>query len=182
MIGRNESNAKRLRDAAALTQQAVDLFFRGDYDVALNLVEDSLGLNPAYSRTHCAKALCLLQLGQARDALKCTEYALELNDGDAVAYTTRAMCRHRLGDGEGAEADFERAVELGPDDYRVFYNAACYWAERGREEECREHFETAMALAPAAFAAVAAADPDLARYSGREWFREILAEVRKRGI
>jgi hypothetical protein len=29
---------------------------------------------------------------------------------------------------------------------------------------------------------VASVDPDLARYSGREWFREILAAVKKRGV
>ena len=172
----------KVREAAALTQQAVDRFFRGDYEDALNLVEDSLGLNPWYARTHCAKALCLLQLGQAKDALACTEYALTLNDVDAVAYTTRAMCRHRLGERDGAEADFQRAIELGPDDYRVFYNAACYWAERGEEERCSELFATAMELAPAAFASVAAVDPDLARYSRREWFRDVLADVRRRGI
>ena len=178
----NKVDPAKVREAAALTQQAVDRFFRGDYEVALNLVEDSLSLNPRYGRTYCAKALCLLQLGQARDALQCTRFALELNDGDAVAYTTRAMCSHRLGDRDGAEADFERAIELGPDDYRVFYNAACYWAERGDEEKCRELFTTSMALSPAAFASVAAVDPDLARYSRREWFRDVLAEVRKRGI
>jgi Tfp pilus assembly protein PilF len=172
----------RQREAAALTQQAVDRFFRGDYEVALNLVEDSLARNPRYGRTYCAKALCLLQLGQAREAMRCTEYALELNADDAVAYTTRAMCRHRLGDRDGAEGDFDKAIELGPDDYRVFYNAACYWAERGEEARCRELFTTAMQLSPASFGPVAAVDPDLARFSRREWFRDVLAEVRRRGI
>jgi hypothetical protein len=43
-------------------------------------------------------------------------------------------------------------------------------------------FETAMSLSPASFVAVASVDPDLARYSSREWFREILAAVRRRGV
>jgi hypothetical protein len=92
------------------------------------------------------------------------------------------MCLHRLGDESAAESDFDRAVGLAPTDFRVFYNAACYWAERADEKKCRALFETAMSLAPASFVAVASVDPDLARYSGREWFREILAAVRRRGV
>jgi Tfp pilus assembly protein PilF len=168
------------RKAAALTQRGVDLFFQSRYDEALAALEEATTVDPAASRPWSARALCMAQLGNPRLGMTLAERALELDRNAPMAYTARATCRRRLGDGDGARADFERGMALAPDDYRVYYNYACHWAELGREEECRQMLAMAFDLAPGHFAAVATADPDLARYSRREWFRDLTVALRQR--
>jgi tetratricopeptide (TPR) repeat protein len=173
-------NAEAIKEAAALTQEAVDLYFKGYYDEARSLLARSIALAPRVSRPHAAMALCLAQLGNARDGLDYAEKAVVLDGASAVALTTRAFCLHRLGDDGRAVTDFERAVELDPGDFRVWYNFACHWAERGEEEKCREILTTALDLAPGHFAGAVAADPDLGRYSQTAWFKELLARLKGR--
>ena len=172
---------ERIRQAAVLTQRGVDLFFQGKYDEARAALERAVTLTPNSPRPYSAMALCLAQLGNPRAGLEYAEKAVTLDPASAVALTARGFCFHRLGDGERAVADFERALQLDPSDYRVWYNFACHWAERGDEEKCRYYLATAFDLAPAHFAGAAGADPDLGRYSQKDWFRELLARLKTRG-
>lgn len=173
-------NLAKRREAAALTQEGVDLFFRTVYNDALARFDAAIALDPSFARPFAAKAFCLMQLGKPREGLEYATKALELDPNNAVYYTTRGFLRHRLADDEGAVADFARAVELDPGDFRVYYNVACYWAERGDEGECRFNLEQAVELAPGHFGSAMASDPDLARYANREWFRDLLATLKER--
>jgi Flp pilus assembly protein TadD len=168
------------RQAAALTQEGVDLFFKTFYNDALARFDAAIELDPAFARPYAAKAFCLMQLGNPREGLSYANKALALDPNNAVYYTTRGFLQHRLADDEGAVADFARAVELDPGDFRVYYNVACYWAERGDEAECRFNLEQAVELAPGHFGSAMGSDPDLARYAGREWFHDLLASLKER--
>jgi len=170
----------RRRRIAALTQLGMDLYGRARFGEALNRMEDALALNAVYERALRGKALCLTQLGRAQEALAVAELALERYPESGLNYSTRGLCLHRAGRSAEAEADFERAVELAAEDYRVYYNYACFWAERGDEERCRRYFGYALEAAPENFAYVPPADPDLARYSRREWFLDLLAHLKQR--
>ena len=174
------ADGETIRRAATLTQQGIELFFRGRYAEAIALLDQALAFNPLYVRGHCGRAMCLAQLGNAEEALATAERALALDPAAGLTYSIRALCRHRCGDDVGAEEDHRRALELAPDDYRGYYNFACYWAERRDEEKCRQYLTYAFQLATAAFAAVAAEDPDLARYAGRLWFRDLVADTKRR--
>lgn len=163
-----------------MTQRGIEVFFRGRYAEALAFIDEALVVHPAFARAHAAKALCLTQLGNASGGLNHAEKAVALSPAEGIYYTTRAMCKARLGDRDGAETDYNHALTLAPDDYRVYYNVACYWAERSDEEKCRRFLADAFSLADASFADVAADDPDLGRYSDRPWFRELIADVKRR--
>ncbi len=173
-------SAEKVRRAAAFTQQGVELFFRGRYAEALALMDEALALDPASVRAYCGRAMCLAQLGKPDEGALMADRALALDPDSGVAFSVRALCRHRRGDDAGAETDYRKAIELEPGDYRGYYNFACYWAEHGDEEKCRSYLAHAFQLATVAFADIAAEDPDLARYSGREWFRELVAETKRR--
>ncbi len=175
-----ENNAEKARRAASLTQRGVELFFRGHYAEALGFIDRAIALAPDFARAYAAKAVCCAQMGEPRAGVELAEKALALEPDFAVAYTIRGLCRGRLKDHERAVADYLTAVKLVPDDFRVYYNFACYWAECGEEELCREYLEHAFALTDAGFGDVAVLDPDLARYSGAAWFRELLANLKRR--
>lgn len=173
---------KARRRAAALTQYGIDLFFKCCYAEALECLEEALALDPSAVRSYCGKALCLAQMGDARGAFEVAQRAVELDPHSPIAYTTRALCYHRVGMQDEAIADYTRAIELDPTNYIVYYNFGCYWAERGQEEKCREYLELAFEMAPGHFADSARLDPDLARYSRREWFLHLIAELKKRSV
>lgn len=175
-----ENKGDTTKRAAALTQQGVDLFFSRRFDDALSKLEEALQLEPGNARAYGAKALCFLELGRPHDALALADKAVSFAPGGAVPLSVRGLCRRRLGDDKGALADFQGAIELDPTEFRVYYNLACYWAERGAENDCREALESAAALAPGHFRGVISSDPDLARYSGRDWFRDILVLLKGR--
>ena len=124
--------------------------------------------------------LCLSQLGRAAEALAYAEKAVDFARDPGLACATLGLVLHRLGRGDDARTAFLRGLECTPDDYRVYYNFACYWAEAGDEEECRRYLALTLELAPASFGGNPAQDPDLARYSRREWFTELLAAHKTR--
>lgn len=176
------SDTEKRKKAAALTQHAVELTFRGRFGEALGFAEQALAMDDAYARAYAAKAICLVQLGDAEKGLEAAERAVALEGNVGVFYSIRALCKARRRDYAAAEADYERGLALSPDDFKVHYNYACYWAERGDEEKCRAYLQAALELADAGFADVAPFDPDLARFHERPWFRELLAAAKKRVV
>lgn len=179
MLAVDPENGKRYR-AAAYAQLGIDLHDRGRFEPGLEAFRRALALEPERVRALRGVALCLSQLGKAKEALAYAERAVELARDPGLAYSTLGLVLHRLGRGEEAEKAFALGIKNTPDDYRVYYNAACYWAERGNEEECRRHLAHALELAPEAFASQPAQDPDLARYSREPWFAELLTALRSR--
>jgi superkiller protein 3 len=168
------------RRSAALTQLGIDLYDRGKFDRGLAAFRQALDLDPGRVRTLRGMALCLSQLGRAAEARDYAERAVELSRDPGLAYATLGLVLHRLGEEQEAEKSFELAIKNTPDDSRVYYNFACYWAEVGREEKCREYLEIALELASESFAPQPGADPDLARYSQRPWFVELITKLRSR--
>jgi len=175
-----ENTSEQRRRVAAVAQHGVELFFRGHYEKALGYMDQALALDPRFVRAYVGKALCLAQLGDPKKGAEMAALALALEPRSAIAYSARALCRHRSGDQQGAVLDYVNAIDLAPDDYRVYYNFACYWAERGDEAGCRRYLGHALELASTSFADIAAEDPDLARFSQKPWFKELVAEVKKK--
>ena len=166
--------------AAALTQLGIDLYDTGRFEAGLAAFRRALALGPGRVRALRGMALCLSQLGRAAEGLAYAEKAVELAREPGLAYATLGLVLHRLGRDDEAEKAFDLGVKNTPDDYRVYYNFACYWAERGNEAACRNYLGLTLELAPASFGGNPAQDPDLARYSRREWFTELLAAHKTR--
>lgn len=171
---------ERKRRAAALTQIGIDLHDRGRFDAGAAAFEQALALEPHRVRAIRGKALCLSQLGKAQEALAYAEKAVELAQYPGLSYATLGLVLHRLGRREEAEKAFQLGLENTPDDFRVYYNFACYWAEVGDEEECRRYLALALELAPESFVPQPPNDPDMARYSHKKWFADMLAARKRR--
>jgi len=166
--------------AAALTQLGIDLYDGGRFEYGIAAFQRALSLEPGRVRALRGMALCLSQLGRAAEALTYGEKAVELARDPGLAYATLGLVLHRLGRDDDAEKAFELGIKNTPDDYRVYYNFACYWAERGEEAACRRQLGRALELTPAAFTSQPPKDPDLARYSQKEWFVDMIAALKRR--
>jgi protein O-GlcNAc transferase len=165
---------------AALTQLGIDLYDKGRFEAGIAAFRRALALEPGRVRALRGMALCLSQLGRAAEGIAYAEKAVELAHDPGLAYATLGLVLHRLGRDDEAEKAFNLGIKNTPDDYRVYYNFACYWAERGNETACRRHLELTLELAPASFASQPPKDPDLARYSRRDWFVDLVAGLKKR--
>lgn len=157
-----------------------DLYTGRRYEEAFAAALALVKRDPNHTWAYCVCASCLAQMGRANEGLAVAEQAVALEPKFPLALTTRALCLHRLGRYSEAEADYERALAVGAEDFRIYYNFACYWAERGDETKCRQYFGQAIAYMGPGDAGDIAGDPDLARYQGREWFKELLAEAKSK--
>jgi Flp pilus assembly protein TadD len=167
--------------AVALSARAAEAFQRKQYEEALVFAEEAVRAAPSFGRGYMAKSLSLAQLGHPGEGLAAALAGIHADPGYALAYTAAAICYRRLGrDGE-ADRYFARALELGPEHPQVLYNFACYCAELGREQDCREYLAKAFArVNNETFLEEARTDPDIARYIGTEWFKDILADAKIR--
>jgi Flp pilus assembly protein TadD len=176
----SEKNDENRRRAAEIISEAAHVFYVGRYEEALSLFEEAVTLDDTAVRAYTGKSLALAQLGRPEEGLASAEKALEIEPAYATAYTALAICLHRLGRAEDAKAAYIRALEIDPNDVRVLYNYACFWAEQGNEARCREFVARAFQEAQYEEIAHVHLDPDLARYVNTDWFRELLAQAKKR--
>ncbi len=175
-----ERNEKDISAAAVLAAEGAIIFHNGFYAEALTIFEKAISLEPDNARAHTGRSLTLAQLGDPGEGLRAAEDAVRADPRHAPAYTALAFCHHRLGREEEARAAFEQALALEPDEPRVLYNYACYWAELANEEKCRAYLARAFPVVADHTLDHARNDPDLARYVDTTWFRELLADAKRR--
>jgi len=164
--------------AAALTKEAVDRLYVGRYDEAVVLFDAALEFDAANVRALTGRALAAAKDGRPLEGLTSAEKALALDPANGVAYTARGWCLYYAGRFDEAQAEYERALALGPENPAVLYNTACFWAAVGDEDKCREYLARGFQYCELIGVEQAHTDPDLAPYSGRDWFRSLLAAAR----
>jgi tetratricopeptide (TPR) repeat protein len=163
---------------AALTKHAVGFLYVGRYTEAVALFDAALELDDANVRALTGRALAAAKDGRPVEGLTSAEKALALDPANAVAYTARGSCLYHAGRFDEAQAAYERALGLGPENPAVLYNTACFWATVGDENKCREYLTRGFQYSELIGVEQAHEDPDLAPYSGREWFQGLLAAAR----
>lgn len=168
------------KESLNLAAAAAAAFAAKEYSKTIELADKAFQLKPTLGRAYLAKSLALAQLGDPAGGLEIALRGIAENPEYALLYTAAAICAHRCGRTEDARRYFAQATALRPDHPQVLYNYACYWAEVGDEEKCREALRRAFSVAEDHTLDHARQDPDLARYSSREWFKELLAEEKLR--
>ncbi len=176
-----ETEKEPKKGARVYAEEAARLFAQMRYADAIERCEKAFTLDGDLDRAFMGKSMSLAQLGRPTEGLAVAEEGIRRNPSYALLYTSAAICCHRLGRDEDAQRYFRQALELRPDHPQVLYNFACYWAEMENEAECREYLTRSFRnLENEAFLDEAQGDPDLARYVASDWFREILAETKRR--
>jgi Tfp pilus assembly protein PilF len=130
-------------------EKAHSLYNEGDYEGALELLREGLGLYPGAVDLHVGVGYARLAREEYAWARRAFEEALVL-DGeheDALAGLGEVMLR--FGQPEAAVATFRRTLELGfQDDLDLMLQVGRALFREGMPEEAREYFEIAAQQAP----------------------------------
>lgn len=112
----------------ALTDYATALlsFSPDRHELALELLNKALSLNPSNEQAYHLLGLRLLLLRKPEDAASHFTKAIELNPVFALALSQRGLARQMAGDPRDAADDLERAVELAPYNAPVLKSRATY--------------------------------------------------------
>lgn len=145
---------------------AYDLYLRGrrqqhkfsktSLELAKQLFEQAISIDPAYARAHCGVADCYAFIYQNYDSDPVlldkinawSTRALELAPEMAEAHASRGLAFYLKEDYGNADTAFARAVELDPNLYEAHY----YWGRacvsQGKSEEAAKHLYKAIAASP----------------------------------
>jgi FimV-like protein len=87
----------------------------GDYDEALQILNEVLAGNPGYKQAYLAKAITLLHMGRFDDSRAAFDWAIRLDEHYAEAYANRGILNDKLEQHEAALGDYRKALELNPE-------------------------------------------------------------------
>jgi Tfp pilus assembly protein PilF len=87
----------------------------GNYEKALQVLNEVLVEHPDYKEAHLAKAITLLQMGHFDASRASFDKAIGMDDRYAQAYADRGILNDRVGRHEAALQDYRKALELNPE-------------------------------------------------------------------
>ena len=86
----------------------------GNYDEALQILDELLLKNAEYKEAHLAKAITLMQMGRLGESRKSFDRAIGLDNQYAQAYADRGILNDRAGQYAAALDDYKKAIKLNP--------------------------------------------------------------------
>jgi predicted TPR repeat methyltransferase len=135
--------------AGALQLLGVIAGQRGHAEQAIELIDQSLAIEPANAPAWSNRGNALLELKRYTEALESYDRALALNPKYAEALHNRGLALHNLNRTEEALASYDRALELRPDYPQALNHRGIVLAKTGRKPEALAAFRRAVALQPA---------------------------------
>ncbi|MCP4228799.1 MAG: tetratricopeptide repeat protein, partial [bacterium] len=159
------------------TQNAVDFWFEGKYEKALQELEIVFALNPDYIRAHHVKALALSGLEKYRESIEIARKSIEFEPENGVSYSILGNCLLNAGKNAEAEENLLKGINLSPDNYIPMYNYACFLVRAGKFKESAEYIKMAYNLSPAIIWGLIERDPDLAALRAIEWYGSFIKEL-----
>lgn len=149
----------RVEAASARNKQAADRIRAGDFDGALQLLQEAQRRSLDDADVLYLIGLAHSGMKQWSDAATALERVTELRPGFAPAYFQLAVCHSKLGDSERALATYDKHLSLEPGNAPSAYNSGLILFEAGRIEQALARFEQGLAASPE--------DPELQEMLGR---------------
>ena len=120
----------------------------GEYDVAVDLIEKAIKINPTVSEfyNNCGGAYRALRKNDI--AITCYEQALAIKPDSAEAHYNLGNALSEKGKMDEAIDHYETSLALQPDDAEVHNNLGIILQELDRREDAIAHYEQALALKP----------------------------------
>ena len=127
--------------------RANDLYFKGEYELALKSMEKAIELKPDYTNAWVNKGIILGNLNQHELALKAFEKVIKLEPSNSKAWDNRSHVLHNLGRDELALTSIEKAIELEIKSANAWYNYACiYYSIKGDKEKALSFLKNAIEI------------------------------------
>jgi tetratricopeptide (TPR) repeat protein len=129
------------------SQDYNDAVSRGDFARALRAVEE-LTMFRQNAQDWFARAICLVRLGNASQALTASAKVIELDPSDGRAWALRASLLDSLGNHQMAVSACETAMKVAPNAPDVYVTHAEILEGEGRWEEALKAYHRALKIDP----------------------------------
>jgi tetratricopeptide (TPR) repeat protein len=136
-----------VRASYGYRQNAENAILNGDYETALQEVENAITNTPDYPELYVLRGLLQDKLEQPEAASQSFETARGIFTTDDQFYNQRSAYYLMMGDAQSALADAQAALAVNPDSaYSYLYMAQAYELQ-GEKEKAIESYEQADAIA-----------------------------------
>jgi tetratricopeptide (TPR) repeat protein len=120
----------------------------GYFEVAAELIGNSINFDDQIADAYRHRAFALRKLGRLDDALACLDKAIALEPDNADAHGNRANVLREMGRLDEAMQGFDRAIALGPDQPDVHINRGILLRNLGQTEAALVSYDRAISLQP----------------------------------
>ncbi|MBC7227554.1 MAG: tetratricopeptide repeat protein [Thermoflexales bacterium] len=166
-----------IQDPNELIKQANQCSSRGQYEEAIALYRQAIGLapdSPIYAAYKFVIGEMLMNLGRHQEAVQVFGEVIAKTPEHDQAWCDLGQCLMVTGEYHRAAHAFERCLEIAPDTAEAWYYGAMVHAQLGQDEQAREYLRKALSLKPA-WKKQAQSDPLLKAYlpQRKAWWKFI---------
>lgn len=140
--------ASRPSDAAALSQQALDLSERGDIAAAERLYRRSMALEPSQLQIIGNKANLLAREKRFAAAIRFYRRGMAVQARAPVLYLMLGSAQVQSGDGDGGIRSLRRALDLQPGYPKAHFNLGAAFTLQRRWPDAERHYRAAIDADP----------------------------------
>jgi tetratricopeptide (TPR) repeat protein len=120
----------------------------GKTDIAQNLYNKILEIDPNHSQTLNNIGIIFTNLKNYQKAKECFKKAIEINPNYADAHNNLGIIFKKLKENQKAKECYEKAIEINPNYADAYYNIGIIFKELGESKKAKECYEKAIAINP----------------------------------
>ncbi len=140
--------AIRLKELEGVLKEAQDKIREGDYDGAINMLQDVLTGAPQDSNALYLIGICYSKKQMCAEAIDALSQVIQLVPNFPPARFELAVCYQSQGDLDKALEQYQKTLELDPSNPDAAYNAGLILFSQNRIGEALPFFEKAVNLKP----------------------------------
>jgi tetratricopeptide (TPR) repeat protein len=137
-----------LTEAAKYLDEGTALYYKGDYEKALQAYEKTIELDPDYAGAWYNKGVSLVKLDRHKESLKAFEKVLELDPDNAGAWYNKGVSLVNLGRYKESLKALEKALKLSPESTVALSYKGIALAKLGRYEQALAAYDRVLKLNP----------------------------------
>ena len=130
--------------APAYGNRAILYYQRGEFEKALDDLNEALRLDTRESGYYINRGLVRYQLNDLRGAMADYDQVISIDSHNLIARFNRGLLRFQVGDNNRAIEDFDVVIEMEPDNYMAYYNRALLRFETGDYRGAVEDYDVVL--------------------------------------
>ena len=117
-------------------------------DIALELYNQILEINPGHQGAHNNLGVLFKELGEPQKAKDCYEKAIEIDPNYVTAYNNLGIIFKELGEPQKAKDCYEKAIKINPNDAKAYNNLGITFYNLGESQNAIGCYEKAIEINP----------------------------------
>ena len=117
-------------------------------DIALELYNQILEINPDHQGVHNNLGVLFKELGEPQKAKDCYEKAIEIDPNYVTAYNNLGVIFKELGEPQKAKDCYEKAIKINPNDAKAYNNLGITFYNLGESQNAINCYEKAIEINP----------------------------------